>query len=228
MKRLAEGLYQLGGFPPDAINIYVMGGVLIDAGTRFARGRVLRRLKAAGVTPSAHALTHAHADHQGASRAVCRALGLPFWCSEGDAEAAEDPRVMLARMPRHPMNAVFAANVAGPGCPVARRLKEGDEVGGFTVLATPGHTAGHVSYWRESDRVLVIGDVVANMNFLTGRPSLREPPWFFSADPSRNRDSARRLAALEPSLIAFGHGPPLRDPGEFARFAATLGGARSE
>jgi glyoxylase-like metal-dependent hydrolase (beta-lactamase superfamily II) len=110
----------------------------------------------------------------------------------------------------------------GPGHPVSRRLAEGDEVAGFTVIATPGHTAGHVSYWRAADRMLVVGDVLANMNFLTGLPKLREPPWFFTADPAANRDSARKLAALEPALVCFGHGPPLRDTAKFVRFVEGL------
>ena len=44
----------------------------------------------------------------------------------------------------------------------------------------------------------------------------------FTPDPAQNRDSARRLAALEPKLVLFGHGPPLRDPAALSAFAATL------
>jgi glyoxylase-like metal-dependent hydrolase (beta-lactamase superfamily II) len=220
MKRMADGVYQLGGFPPNAINVYLMGDVLVDAGTRLARRRILRQLR--GHHVAAHALTHAHPDHQGASHAVCEALGIPLWCSEKDSDAAEDPRLILDRMPRHVVNRLFAANVFGPGHPVARRLAEGDEVGGFTVVETPGHTAGHVSFWRAAGRVLVLGDVIAHMHMLTGLPLLREPPWFFSADPARNRDSARKLAALEPALVCFGHGPPLRDTAKFVRFVGGL------
>src|SRR5438270_928859 len=82
----------------------------------------------------------------------------------------------------------------GAAHPVARRLREGDEVGGFRVLESPGHCAGHVSYWRERDRTLVLGDVLAHFVDVTGRPRLREPPPFFSPDPALNRRSARRLA----------------------------------
>ncbi len=41
-------------------------------------------------------------------------------------------------------------------------------------------------------------------------------------DPARNRDSIRRLAALEPAVVCFGHGPPARDPGALTAFAAAL------
>jgi glyoxylase-like metal-dependent hydrolase (beta-lactamase superfamily II) len=110
----------------------------------------------------------------------------------------------------------------GPPHPVSRVLREGDEVAGFTVLDSPGHTRGHVSFWRESDRVLILGDVLNNMNVMTGIPGLHQPPALFTTDPERNRASIRRLAALRPALACFGHGAPLRDPDKLADFAAQL------
>ncbi len=219
MKLLAEGLYQLRGFPPHAINAYLMGGVLVDAGTRFDSGNILRQLR--GFHVSAHALTHAHPDHQGASHRVCQARNIPLWCGAHDADAAENPALILARLPKHWINRTFAPLAVGPAQIVSRRLREGDEVGGFRVLETPGHCAGHVSYWREADRTLVIGDVLARFPGANGRPTLREPPHFFSCDPAENRRSARRLAALNPDLVCFGHGPPLRDPDRLSRFIAS-------
>ena len=128
--------------------------------------------------------------------------------SEQDAPAAEDARLIKERQPDHVMNRINWRLYAGPGHPVDRRLREGDEVAGFQVLDVPGHSAGHVAFWRESDRVLVLGDVLNNMNLKTGVPGLHEPPEMFTPDPARNRESARRLGALEPSLVMFGHGPP--------------------
>jgi glyoxylase-like metal-dependent hydrolase (beta-lactamase superfamily II) len=69
---------------------------------------------------------------------------------------------------------------------------------------------------------MILGDVLTSMNVLTGFPGLHEPPRVFTPDPRRNRASARRLAALEPRLVCFGHGPPLRDPRELERFIASL------
>lgn len=222
MIALAESLYQLRGFPPNAINVYLMDDVLVDAGTRFDRRRILKQLR--GREVKAHALTHAHPDHQGASHAVCTELGAPFWCGELDADAAEDPREILARMKPHPLTTWLAPLIMGPGHPVARRLREGDRVGSFTVIETPGHCAGHLSYWRERDKVLVLGDVAANIDPLLGLTGLHEPPAFFSADVARNRESARRAAALGAELVCFGHGPPLRDPERFRAFAERLAG----
>jgi hydroxyacylglutathione hydrolase len=197
-----------------------MGDVLIDAGSRRAGRRILRQLE--GHTVNAHALTHAHPDHQGASKEVCDKLGIPFWVGDADADAAEDPDLIRQRQPDHPMSRFFYRTMVGPGHRVDRRLREGDEVAGFAVLDVPGHSAGHVAYWRESDRTLILGDVLTNINVLTGIRGLNEPKPYLTPDPARNRESARKLAALEPTLVCFGHGPPLRDQKKLSEFVAGL------
>jgi glyoxylase-like metal-dependent hydrolase (beta-lactamase superfamily II) len=209
MQRVADDVYLLRGIPEYGFNVYLVGDVLVDSATRWARWRILKQLR--GRRVSAHVLTHAHPDHQGSSRAVCRSLGIPLWCGADDADAAEDPRLMQDRLPKHALTRLGPA-WTGPGHPVSRRLREGDEVGEFTVLETPGHTAGHISLWRERDRVLILGDVLTHYNWVTGATGLTEPPVIFSADPLRNRQSACRIADLEPSVVCFGHGAPLRNP----------------
>ena len=222
MKQLADDVHLLSGFPPNAINVYLVGDVLIDAGTRHAGRRILRQLS--GRPVNLHVLTHAHPDHQGASHEVCEKLGIELWCGEGDADAMQTRGLIRARQPDHPLNTLYDRIWTGPPHPVARRLKEGDVVAGFTVLETPGHSPGHVSYWRESDRTLICGDVINNMHLITGRPGLHEPPEIFTPDPARNRESIRRVAALEPRLVCFGHGPPLRDAARLDAFVSTLAG----
>src|SRR4051794_32373531 len=125
MKTLADGVLQLGGFPPNAFNIYLVGDVLIDSGTRLAFRRIIRQVR--GKEVSAHALTHGHPDHQGSSRAVCDALNIPLWCGAGDADAVESGRIRDL-LPDHPLFRSGLDRVAGPPCPVSRRLAEGDEV----------------------------------------------------------------------------------------------------
>ncbi len=219
MKQVADGLWQLRGFPPNAINVYLMGDVVVDAATRHAAPRILRQLR--GRPVKAHALTHAHPDHQGSSHRICKRLGIPLWCGAGDVAAMEDGD-LLSRQPRHWVNRVNHRLMSGPPHPVDRPLREGDSVAGFEVLEVPGHSAGHVAYWRESDRTLVLGDVLNNMDLRTGIPGLHEPPRVYTADPARNRSSARRLAGLAPALVCFGHGPPLRDTRRFVHFVEGL------
>jgi hydroxyacylglutathione hydrolase len=220
VKQIAEDVHLLAGFPPYAINVYLVSDVLVDAGSRHAAKRIFRQVR--GRPVKTHVLTHAHADHQGSSHELCETLGIPLWCGELDAEAVEDGRIR-ERMPAHPINSLIAKVFPGPPHPVARRLNEGDVVAGFEVLDTPGHSAGHVSLWRASDRTLICGDVFNNMNVITGIPGLHEPPGFFSPDPQRNRESMRRLAELEPELVCFGHGAPMRDPAKLSSFTAALG-----
>lgn len=216
MEQLAKNLYLLRGFPPNAINVYLAEDVLIDAATRQGERRIMREIRDRVVR--AHALTHAHPDHQGSSHAICEALQIPLWCGEGDVHAAETPGAIKNSQAPGWLNRLQERFWTGPAHPVARALKEGDEVAGFTVLDVPGHSAGHIAYWREADRVLILGDVLNGMNLITGKRGLQEPPTVFTPDPVRNRASARRLAALEPELVCFGHGPPLRDPRRLREF----------
>jgi hydroxyacylglutathione hydrolase len=220
VRELAPGVQQLSGTPPNVINVYVIGDVLLDAGTRRAERRIMRQIEGHEIT--GHALTHAHPDHQGSSHAICMRLNIPLWCGQGDVPAMEAPGGVAASQPPGILNRLQQRFWTGPPHPVSRALIEGDEVSGFTILESPGHSAGQVAYWRESDRVLILGDVLNNMNVITGVPGLHEPPTFFTADPARNRRSAHRLAELRPALTCFGHGPPLRDPGKLADFVDRL------
>jgi hydroxyacylglutathione hydrolase len=221
VRQLADDVWLLNGRPRCAINVYVIGDVLIDAATRRAGRRILRQLEHRPIT--AHALTHAHPDHQGASKEVCEALGIPLWCGEADADPMEQgPRAIQQTQPDHPINRLIFRYWCGPAHPVARRLREGDEVAGFEVLHVPGHSAGHLAYWRESDRTLLAGDAFTMIDTLTGLPGLHEPKAIFTPDSARNRESIRRLAALEPKLALSGHGRPLRDPERLKRFADSL------
>ncbi|MDQ3987922.1 MAG: MBL fold metallo-hydrolase [Actinomycetota bacterium] len=208
MRTLAPDVHQLRGLPPNTINVYLVNGMLVDAGTPAARWRILRELR--GREVSAHVVTHAHPDHFGSSHVVCEALRLPLWTGERDAEAVQTARPVTAR---GPVPARMARMTMPPGHPVARPLRDGDEVQGFTVLDVPGHSPGHIALWRESDRTLLCGDVFFNL------PRLGPPPAFLTVDPERNRESMRRLAALRPALVLFGHGPPLRDPDRLAHVA---------
>ncbi len=70
--------------------------------------------------------------------------------------------------------------------------------------------------------MLVLGDVLSNLNIWNGRTMLCEPQRIFSLDPAQNRRSAHRLMELEPKLIGFGHGPPLRDTRQFIEYVNRL------
>ena len=221
MKELAPGVHHINCLPlPNSVNAFLLDDVLVDAGGRQSYRLIMKALK--GHTVSAHALTHAHPDHQGSSHAICEQLGIPYWVPELDVAAAETPSLIGERQPSHPIAQLMHKVFTGPGHNVDRVLREGDPVGSFTTLFTPGHSAGHVAFWRESDRVLVLGDVLNNQDPLLGIPGLRLPKDFFTPDPVTNRASAKRLGELEPKLVLFGHGAALRDTKKFVDFCAKL------
>ena len=205
---------------PDLLNVYLAGDVLIDSGASFTARRLVAALESHPI--SVHVLTHAHFDHQGGSLAVCEAFGALLWCGAGDRDAAETGD--WSRLLPHPDGwlARQARRLGSRGYPVARVLKDGDEVGDLTVIEAPGHTPGHLAFWRERDRVLILGDVLFHRNPVTYRSGLTEPFRFATFDPSMNRESARRLAALEPRIVCFGHGGPLTETGRFQDFVADL------
>ena len=208
MLSLAPEVRRLRAFPPATINAYLVGDLLVDARTPAARRAILRQL--AGHAISAHVLTHGHPDHFGSSHAVCEALGVPLWAGAADVEAIE---TASPRLPPGRRASLLRRAPMPPGHPVSRALHEGDEVAGFTILETPGHSPGHIALWRESDRTLVAGDVFFNL------PRLGPPPAMLTLDPEVNRASMRRLAELRPALALFGHGPPVRDPEKLLRVA---------
>jgi glyoxylase-like metal-dependent hydrolase (beta-lactamase superfamily II) len=85
-------------------------------------------------------------------------------------------------------------------------VRDGDRLGwqrDTPIIATPGHTAGHISVLFERDRVLVAGDALASHD---GRPMVG----VFNANPAAATATARRLATLDIDAACFGHGEPLR------------------
>jgi hydroxyacylglutathione hydrolase len=220
MKYLAPGVWRLDEFPRPLINVYLAEDVLIDAGRSWDAGRIRKQL--AGREISMLALTHVHADHQGSAKVVCEERGIPLACHEDDVDAMEGRSPVSAT--QHPLAKTFARFWEGPPHKVDRVLRDGDEVAGFRVIHAPGHAAGEVIFWRESDRVAICGDVIRNISYLTMRARLDEPPADLTPDPAENRRSIRKLADLNPSLILPGHGPAVTDMAAFERFVARLQG----
>ena len=224
MKLVAPGVWQFRFLWPNAFNAYYLEGqgegVVVDASTRWDWGFMKRQL--AGKRVTSVVLTHAHPDHQGCAARICERFQVPLACHEMDADSAEGKAPLVRQNPTWEL----IGNIfwAGRRSPVGRRLNEGDRVAGFTVYHLPGHTRGHIGLLRQSDGVLLAGDVINSNDYLTGIFTLvREPPRTFSADPQRNRASIRRLLDLHPSVICTGHGPVVRDMSRLERLVARWG-----
>lgn len=215
--KVAEGVWQVTRFPRGAINAYLAGGALIDALTRWDGRVVLGAARAHRV--SMVALTHPHPDHQGCAALVCRVLGLPLACHVDDVAWMEGAPIPFPNWFERYGQRIWL----GPAHPVDRPLRDGDRVGDFRVIHAPGHTPGHVLYFRESDGVAIAGDLISHQDLLTRRVRLADPPAQVCTDQAENRRSIRKLLDLGPRLVLVGHGPPVTDIGALARFAVGLG-----
>ncbi|MDJ1481575.1 MBL fold metallo-hydrolase [Cytophagaceae bacterium YF14B1] len=221
MDEVAKNVYQISLFPRNGINCYVIDDILIDAGIRSSSTKILTAIKNKKITK--HVLTHAHADHQGSSSQICSTLQIPLWTSELEKENAESGNVVYEYPNNRHLIAKFQQKYwAGKGHKVSHVLREGDTVGSFTVIDTPGHSRGHISFFREKDKVLITGDTLVNMNLLTTVVGLHQPPNLFTTDQAINRKSIQKLFALQPKILCFGHGPVLVDNGDFEKFMSTL------
>ena len=106
---------------------------------------------------------------------------------------------------------------ARSSCDTKRRLKlqARDRVGSLEVVASPGHTPGHVSFLDTRDRTLLAGDVFTTYgnaavtnHFYWRFPFAAMATW----DKEKDLESSRALRALDPAILLVGHGPPIRDP----------------
>lgn len=212
------------------VNVYMVGWpggnwVLVDTGLPFSTGRIRRAAEQRfGTTrPSAILLTHGHFDHVGAVKELAEhwdvpvyahALELPYITGKSKYPPP-DPMVgrgsfalMSPLYPRGPIDLGSRAR-ALPADNTVPFLKD------WRWIHTPGHTAGHVSFFRDEDRALIVGDAFVTTkqeslySVVTQRPELNGPPAYYTSDWDAARDSVMRLAELRPSLIACGHGLPM-------------------
>jgi glyoxylase-like metal-dependent hydrolase (beta-lactamase superfamily II) len=89
---------------------------------------------------------------------------------------------------------------------------------GWRWIHTPGHTPGHISLFRDEDRVLIVGDAFVTtrqesfFSVITQRVELNGPPRYYTSDWEAAKLSVQRLADLQPAVYATGHGLPLSGP----------------
>jgi glyoxylase-like metal-dependent hydrolase (beta-lactamase superfamily II) len=222
MERVADGVWLLRGDLRGSMNIYFLegegGAVQFDAGTKA----MTKQARAAGERLGGVeriVLGHAHADHRGtASR-----LDAPVYCHPDEVADAESDTAIASYMDISELPVALARRAYpfllrrwdGGAVKIDGTVAEGDEVAGFQVIHFPGHAPGLIGLWRESDRVALVSDVIYLIDSTRlgkplpeGEAGVPHPAWAW--DHARAKESVRKLAALEPAVVAAGHAEPLR------------------
>jgi hydroxyacylglutathione hydrolase len=221
LDRVADGVWLLRGDFRGAMNIYFIedgdGVVQFDAGTKSMRKKAAESARELGGLKRI-VLGHAHADHRG----TAPYLGAPVFChpdevTDAEGDKAVSPYFNLSLLPVAPVRWLYPGLLRwwdGGAVKVNGTVSEGDEVAGFKVLHFPGHAPGLIGLWRESDRVALVSDVVyfvdsARLKPLPhGEASVPHPAFAWNHQEAKR--SLRRLAELEPLVVAAGHEEPLR------------------
>jgi len=219
------------------VNVYLVGPrratasrstsewVLVDAGLPHGAAEILSvAAERFGVEsrPTAIVLTHGHFDHVGALEALLAVWDVPVY-----AHVAELPFLTGRRNfppPDPTVGAAVLARVAPPdaskGVAVGRirALPANGSIPGMPAwrwIHTPGHSPGHVSLFRSSDRLLLAGDAIATTDQssiysgVVQRRELAGPPAYFTIDWDKAESSVSALASLKPAVLAAGHGEPM-------------------
>jgi glyoxylase-like metal-dependent hydrolase (beta-lactamase superfamily II) len=158
------------------------------------------------------ALTHAHGDHIGGLDRLRTALP--------DAEviiSIRDARLLAKDMTLDPgePKSKLRGDYRGAETKPTRAVVDGDRVGSLRVVASPGHTPGHVAFMDERDQTLYCGDTYSTLGGVatSARMNPRFPLVIMGTwDRQLDLESARMLRALEPARLAPGHGRVVESP----------------
>jgi glyoxylase-like metal-dependent hydrolase (beta-lactamase superfamily II) len=210
------------------VNIVMIGSptgkwVLIDAGMPGSGKKIIEVAEkrfGAGTVPECIVLTHGHFDHIGGIEDLllhwkvpvyAHYLELPFL--NGSRSYPEpDPSVeggLLAKIADiYPYKPINIAEVVRPISSHANLPFFED----WEWIHTPGHSPGHVSFFRKKDKVLISGDAVVTVRqdslykVLTQSKELNGPPRYFTNDWDLAKTSLQTLSKLEPEFLISGHG----------------------
>jgi glyoxylase-like metal-dependent hydrolase (beta-lactamase superfamily II) len=200
---------------------------LVDAGLKWSAPKIramVAELFGEGSRPTAIILTHGHFDHVGALRALIEEWNVPVYAhplevpylTGQSSYPPPDPTVggglMAAMSWMYPKGPIDVQDYVRP-------LPNDNSIPGLSdwkYIHTPGHAPGHVSLFRESDRVLIAGDAFVTtkaesaMYALSSMKHLSGPPKYFTCNWASAELSVIKLAALDPEVAATGHGKTMR------------------
>ena len=185
------------------------GFTLVDTTLGGAADGLIEAARKAGAPIVRIALTHGHGDHAGSLDALKAKLpDAQVLIPELDARILGGEHVVEGKLPGSWKTLTTKPDV---------RLQAGDRVGSLEVVATPGHSPGHVAFLDTRDRAVIGGDTFTSYGGLQVSNHFSFPfPFAAMAtwDKAKDLEAAKTLRALAPSLLAVGHGPARPNPAD--------------
>ena len=203
--------------------------VLVDAGlkTSYSRIKKLATSLFRERKPEAIVLTHGHFDHVGSLKRLVEEWSIPVYAHylelpylTGKSHyPPPDPTVGGGLMAY--MSFMYPNDPIDIGSQINSLPEDGSVPGlkGWRYIHTSGHTPGHISLFRDKDKLLIAGDAFVTIKsesalaVMFQTKKISRPPAYFTTDWESANKSVKQLLALSPEIAATGHGQPMSGEG---------------